>query len=449
MQHTTHPHLGLDWPSLTLQKPASGTINGTAHLPGSKSLTNRMLLLAACRSAQTGSAVRLTHPSDSDDSAVFRQFLHAIGVQVDVQDDHWDVAAPQNLFDKPLGEVQVDMVLAGTALRFITAFACTLPGTFVLDGAPRLRERPVAALLDSLRSAGYRIDCLAREGFLPIRITGDPSVQPSVLQVDPSASSQLLSALLLLAPRLAVGTKVLQSGPASTESYVAMTLGLLRQLGWHWQPVDGGYQLAAIIPGPSIWPVEADWSAASYWLGWICLLPGTLRLPHLPINSLQGDAAQLDWVQQWGLEVTADGGDLVVRNNGKVYPRPLQHDFTATPDLAQTYAVLAALTIGTSHFTGLHTLPAKETDRLAALVTELTALHGTAHATSDSLTVHGSPQDLRQVQPVQTYHDHRMAMSFSLMAAHLPAVTIAAPGVVAKSYPGYWQQLASLGFDVA
>ncbi|MBX3102258.1 MAG: 3-phosphoshikimate 1-carboxyvinyltransferase [Bacteroidetes bacterium] len=426
---------------VTLEPPSiDKVLTGTLTLPGSKSESNRALLFGAL----VPQPFSIDNCSDCEDSQVFLQWLRRLGIAPQETPDgvlqlqgHIHQVAP--------GQYEHHLGLAGTALRFITAASCLVPGVHVLTGAPRLLERPVGALVRALTAAGARITYLEKEGYLPVRIEGDPRWQPLYFQVDASQSSQLLSAILLLAPLLPVGCQVKVLGLTS-HSYYALTTALLQQWGMHWQADGDLLTLVRKAAIPARHTVESDWSAASYWLGLAAVRPARLQLRCLRPHSLQGDSAQLEIFRHWGMDLTFQEHTLLA-DSTQCRIAPLDFDFSQMPDLAQTFAVLATWASEPSHFTGLHTLPLKETDRIQALVTELGKLGVRTEATPVSLSIFPQPH-MTHTQPVATYHDHRFAMSHALLANRFPRLRIADPGVVAKSYPAFWDHLAQLGYHV-
>jgi 3-phosphoshikimate 1-carboxyvinyltransferase len=276
---------------------------------------------------------------------------------------------------------------------------------------------------------------------------GRPGLRFHDTVLDASLSSQFLSALLLLAPQLPVrSTLVVDTRRLASRAYADLTLRMLESLGVQWQETETGWQLTANQLEVHHYEVESDWSAASYWLGLAATLPSELTLSTLRPDSLQGDRRQLEVFRRWGLFIQEQENSLEILNEVGNLVRPLELDCSQMPDLAQTFAVLACFADRSSQLTGLQTLPLKETDRLQALVAELKRLGVQAHATTDTLVV--VPAAFEYNHPIATYDDHRMAMSFSLLANLLEKVTILQPGVVQKSYPGFWHHLQSVGYSL-
>ena len=442
--------------AVAVRRPASGRLQAQVRLPGSKSLTNRALALAAL----AGRPLTLTGPSDSADSAVMRHFLERLGWRVAIGqqlgEPVWQLTPPAAPPD-PARLIAIDLGHAGTAARFLTAVCTRLPGTFILDGSERLRQRPLAPLVQALVDGGAHIEALDRPGQLPLKVVGLPSAQPSHLTVAAGLSSQLASALLLLAPALPSGSSVALAGELVSEPYLRMTVALCDSFGAQWQaPPEAPrrFELVHVAQPPERWAIEGDWSAASYWLSLAATLPTELSLSHLNPASLQGDAGQLRHFLHFGLEFSFDSGVMRVRNTQGNLIRPFDLDFSLMPDLAQTFAVLALFAPqGPSHLAGLDTLPLKETDRLRALVTELSTAGAEAIVTQGTrglgLSVRPLPPGHYAGAPIATYDDHRMAMAFALLAHREPVVHLQHPAVVVKSYPRFWDDLATAGYTLS
>lgn len=387
-------------------------------LSGSKSETNRLLLLQALFPG-----IVLENGSESDDSAAMRQALES---QSDV----------------------IDIGHAGTAMRFLTAyFAIQENRSVVLTGSPRMQQRPIGILVDALRQLGARIDYLGAEGFPPLRITGTKIVNNKVrLRAD--VSSQFLSALLLIAPKLENGLELTLEGEITSRPYLDMTLSLLRQIG-----VDSSFKSQTIVVKPKLsiahcpLSIESDWSSASYFYAIVALscIGTEITLSDFRQNSLQGDRALVDIYKDFGVETVFDAGKITIR---KAHDCPLsivRYPLNNVPDLAQTIAV-TCLGLGVGcELSGLHTLKIKETDRLLALKNELEKLGATVVISEDCLTM--QPAAIHSNIAIETYHDHRMALAFATLAVKVPIV-IQSAEVVSKSYPEFWNDLRRIGFSI-
>jgi len=375
--------------------------------------------------ALSGSEASLNNLSDSDDTDVLKQALE------------------ENLEVKDVGH-------AGTAMRFLTAYLTCLPGEVVLTGSSRMKERPIGSLVEALRKLGAGISYLEKEGCPPLRISG-ASIRGGDIEIEAGISSQFISALMMIGPKLEGGLRITLLGDVVSATYIKMTLSLMQECG-----IDASFDGKRIhVPEKPYklknFTVESDWSGASYWFQMAALLPGsTLRLPHLYTNSLQGDAALVDIFKALGVNSLKEEEGLLLRSEITELPRRMDYDFTGCPDLVQTLAVtLCALGIP-FRFTGTRTLRVKETDRIAALETELRKFGYVlnSHAKGEWLEWDGARCKAEADPLVQTYHDHRMAMAFAPLAIAAKRIKIEDPGVVSKSYPAYWSDLEKAGFGI-
>jgi 3-phosphoshikimate 1-carboxyvinyltransferase len=399
------------------------------QITGSKSETNRLLLLQALYPNLT-----LENTSNSDDSEVM-------------------IKALQN-FHLPTSISQlINVHHAGTAMRFLTAyFAIQENREVILTGSSRMKERPIKILVDALRKLGAEISYEENEGFPPIKIKGKKLLQNKV-SLPANVSSQYISALLLIAPKLENGLELTLEGEITSVPYIKMTLALLNEIGVKTSFADNNIVVKpqTINYKPQIISVESDWSSASYFYSIIALSEiGTeITLSSYKKNSLQGDSALVEIYKNFGVETVFNNNQSITISKINVhnsFPFGEGWDGANSPDIAQTIAVTCfGLGIG-CHLTGLHTLKIKETDRLKALKNELTKLGATISVTNDSLTlVSGSPP--LEGLGVATYQDHRMAMAFAPLALKVPII-IEDAEVVSKSYPKFWEDLQSIGFTI-
>ena len=413
-------------------------------LPASKSLSNRALIMQGlCRDY-----CRLTNISDCDDTRVM---LAAF----DPESSHHSY--------NPDGARIVDIGAAGTSMRFLTAFFASQEGSdVVMTGSARMKQRPIALLVDALRQLGARIDYVGAEGFPPLRISGR-QLKGGALTIDGSISSQYISALLMIAPTLSEGLRLKLEGNVTSTPYIEMTLGMLRQFGItsEW---DHSAQVISIAPQPYKalqYHVESDWSAASYWYEIAALAarvgkPESIALEGLHTASLQGDAAIASHFEAIGVKTVFQGETVTLNAQGvTTEDTPLvELDLSAQPDLAQTLIVTCCALNLPFRITGLHTLRIKETDRVAALETELKKLGYviTDQAINGSVEMQwdGTRCEAEANPVISTYKDHRMAMAFAPMVLVIPSrsILIDDPGVVSKSYPSYWEDLQKAGFSI-
>ncbi len=392
---------------------------GALEITGSKSESNRLLVLQA-----QYPNLSISNLSNSDDTKALQQALTTAPATVDIHH-------------------------AGTAMRFLTAYYASTPGReCLLTGSSRMQERPIGILVEALRSMGANIDYAKNEGFPPLQIIGT-ALEASTVRLPASISSQFITALLLTAPKLKHGLKIILEGAITSRPYIEMTCALMRQLGIDVAFTGNAIEVAPTsrIPTAEI-AVESDWSSASYAYSILALAEeGALTLTTYRKESLQGDACLQSIYTQLGVESSFEHNQLQLRKipNFKC-PEKLALDLAHAPDIAQTIAVsCAALGVACS-LTGLHTLKIKETDRLVALQRELEKFGAKVHITADSLHLQ-PPTTLTADVAVATYNDHRMALAFAPLALKT-TLQINDALVVNKSYPSYWEDLKKLGFSV-
>ena len=396
-------------------------------ITGSKSETNRLLLLQALFPNLT-----LKNTSNSDDSEVMKQAL---------QNSQPETHNPQ----------LIDIHHAGTAMRFLTAFfAIHENREVVLTGSSRMHERPIKILVEALRQLGAEISYESNEGFPPIKINGKKLTQNRVA-LAANVSSQFISALLLIAPKLENGLELTLDGEITSVPYINMTLELLNEIGIETSFVGNKIIInpkSQILHHKSI-IIESDWSSASYYYSIIALSEiGTeITLSSYKKNSLQGDSALAEIYINFGVETIFETNSIILKKTNNYQSSIINYQLNNSPDIAQTIAVTCfGLGLG-CHLTGLHTLKIKETDRLVALKTELSKLGALVSVTNDSLTLKPS----NHINPncsIKTYQDHRMAMAFAPLALKT-SIIIEEAEVVSKSYPTFWEDLKRIGFNIS
>lgn len=392
--------------------------NSQLNVTGSKSETNRLLLLQALFPN-----ISLANTSNSDDSEVMQKALK--------------------------GNAQiVDIHHAGTAMRFLTAYFAVNEGLeIVLTGSQRMTERPIKVLVEALEQLGAKISYEKEVGYPPIRIKGQ-KITSSKVTISANVSSQYISALLLVAPKLENGIEITLVGDITSVPYIQMTLALLNDLD-----IKTSFEENVITVYPKqeveskVMTVESDWSSASYFFSLAALSKNaTISLTSYLEKSLQGDSALVEIYKQMGVETHFDGNKMTLVKQSDFKPKTLNLELNNTPDIAQTIVVTClGLGIG-CHLTGLHTLKIKETDRLEALRIELTKLGANITVTNDSLTLVASNEINHNIK-IATYNDHRMAMAFAPLALKVPII-IENAEVVSKSYPDFWEDLKKLNFNV-
>jgi len=394
---------------------------------GSKSETNRLLLLQALFSN-----IALENTSNSDDSEVMMKAL------------------VQNPEPKTLNPETIDIHHAGTAMRFLTAyFAIQENREVTITGSPRMKERPIMILVEALKQLGAEISYEENEGFPPIKIVGKRLTESKV-SLPADVSSQYISALLLIAPKLENGLELTLEGKITSIPYIKMTLALLDEIGVK-TAFDGNKILVkpkADRQEPKVLMVESDWSSASYFYSIVALSKtGTeIKLSSYKQNSLQGDSALAEIYKDFGVETKFENNEIFLCKLENCQLSTVNYQLNDAPDIAQTIAV-TCFGLGIScHLTGLHTLKIKETDRLEALRIELEKLGAKISVTNDSLTLEASSK-INQNIAIATYNDHRMAMAFAPLALKTD-IMINDAEVVSKSFPDFWNDLKQIGFEI-
>jgi 3-phosphoshikimate 1-carboxyvinyltransferase len=448
--------------------------------PGSKSLANRALLLAALAE---GESVLRSMPMDADDPRIMQRAVEALGAKVErLGDGVVRVFGVGGKWRVPETGVTIDVGNAGTVARFIAASALLASGPVTIDGSPRMRERPMGQLLEMVASLGAKVEFLGRQGCVPVRITPpkDGVKLPPIIDLWTTQSSQFVSALLQIAPWLKVPMTVRLHGAITSGSYVAMTLGLLGKLGATVQysdnmrvmriasPKAGEARASSVFPGirGSEYDVEPDASGATYFWGAAAMVPGSMcRVVGIGEDSLQGDSLFPGLLERMGAKVVrrtpmrggsqpdSDGVTRFIECHGPATLKPVLADMSDMPDAVMTLAVVASLANGASILRGVRTLRVKESDRIAALTRELAKvgvkIDNPVSGDDDVLTINPPPGGIathQGVEPVtfETYDDHRMAMSLALIGLRRPGVTIRNPACVGKTYPDFWKHLAAL-----
>lgn len=421
--------------------PQLATRNPQLKITGSKSETNRLLLLQALYPNIT-----LENTSNSDDSEVMINAL-----------TNSQLLTPNSQL--------IDVHHAGTAMRFLTAFFAIQEGKeVILTGSSRMKERPIKILVDALKNLGADITYQENKGLPPIRIKGK-KLSESKVALDANVSSQYISALLLIATKLENGLELRLEGEVTSIPYLKMTLALLDEIGVETSFVGNKIKVSPLqTPNSKLLIIESDWSSASYWYSIIALSKiGTqITLSTYKQNSLQGDSVLVEIYKSFGVETNFNPNQSITITKTR-NPLPKLRDVTFnaklnnSPDIAQTIAV-TCFGLGLScNLTGLHTLKIKETDRLEALKNELSKFGATISVTNDSLKLLAHNLFEGQYSPplegypqggVATYQDHRMAMAFAPLALKTPII-IKNAEVVSKSYPAFWEDLKSFGFQTS
>jgi 3-phosphoshikimate 1-carboxyvinyltransferase len=390
------------------QKPILATIN----LPASKSLSNRALIIRAL----SGKDFEIENLSEAEDTKILLNAIHSTDKIIDVG-------------------------AAGTAMRFLTAYFAVSEGEKILTGTDRMKQRPIAPLVDALKSLGADIEYLENTGFPPIKIKENKLTKNEV-KVDGTISSQYLSALLMIAPVLENGLRIGIKGNLVSKPYAEMTIALMKHFGvsalWKDYTIEIPHQ--KYVPKP--YKVEPDWSAAAFWYAVVALSKDAeVTLAGLQKNSLQGDSVLPELMKQFGVETEFlnDGISLKRMKPYNYDQGNIKIDFTNFPDLAQSLTVLAAALDIKIQFSGIENLRLKETDRISALQTELKKFGKEFIKKGNHYTLKG--QFKKSEQTIETYHDHRMVLAFAPLALVCGNINIENPETAKKSYPCFWEDL--------
>jgi 3-phosphoshikimate 1-carboxyvinyltransferase len=391
------------------------------RLPSSKSLSNRALIMQALAGPTKGVVTNL---SDARDTVLMNKLVGSTEKVVDVMD-------------------------AGTTMRFLTAYFSVKGASKVMTGTPRMKERPIGLLVDALRAIGVKIDYIEREGFPPVEIKGFEGQRAEEVSIPGNVSSQYISALMMTGPALPRGLRIKLTGKVGSRPYIEMTAALMKHFG-----VEATFEGDTIHVKPAAYKanpyrVEGDWSGASYWFAFTALAKeASIYLPGMIDKSLQGDRAIVEIMDKLGVTAGFDNNGVQLTKKQDRVSDTIDWDFTDCPDLAQTVLPVCAAKGVVGIFTGLESLYIKETDRVAALRAELSKINAAIIEPKPGVwrLEPGNVDGIKSIE-IETYHDHRMAMGLAPLATMMD-VTIVAPDVVNKSYPGYWDDVKSIGFTI-
>ncbi len=415
--------------------PIEGPLDAVVALPGSKSITNRALVCAALADGESvlHGALR------ADDTEAMLDGLAALGIDL-VADWAADRLTVHGCGGQPHADVAlIDARMSGTTSRFLLPLAAMGEGTRRVDGANRLRERPMASAVEALRSLGAGVHDVGAPGHLPVEVVGG-SLRGGEVALAGDVSSQFLSGLLLAAPAMPEGLRVRLTSELVSRPYVDMTVAVMAAFGAHvdhpdertWRVDPQPYQRASYV-------IEPDASAASYVFAAAAIVGGTVRVEGLGRASLQGDVAFVDLLRRMGAVVDQTDTATTVTGSGRL--TGVDADLSQISDTAQTLAVVAAFADGPTRVSGIGFIRAKETDRIRAVVNELQRVGIVALEEPDGFVVHPGPVGSAIIE---TYDDHRMAMAFALLGLRVPGIRIADPECVGKTYPGFWAMLDGL-----
>ena len=415
--------------------PIHHPLHATVRVPGSKSLTNRALLIASLASGTT----RLNNALFSDDSCYFAKALQTLGFDVQLDEANHEMTVTGLGGTIPAKQAELFIGNAGTAARFLSAFLTLGNGAYVLDGDARMRERPIQDLIDSLNQLGVELE--AKNNCPPVEIfaRGLPGGKTKIAG---NISSQFLSALLMVAPYAKSPVEIELTTDLNSKPYVDMTLAIMQDFGVGVE--HEGYEHFIIHPTTYLpitnYSIESDVSAASYFFAAPAICGGTVRVENIARESKQGDVAFLDILQQMGCTVTE--GENFMEVTGSTSLIGVDVDMRDIPDTAQTLAAIAPFASSPTRIRGIASARLKQTDRVHATCMELSRLGVRVDEHEDGMTIY--PCETFQPAMIQTYNDHRMAMAFSLIGLRFDGVTIENPDCVTKTFPNYWEALDTL-----
>ncbi len=415
--------------------PRSGRLDSTVSVPGSKSVANRALI---CAALADGESV-LTGLPDGDDTTAMLDCVELLGITVsDVADSGVSVTGTGGRLAP--GPLTLPTRLAGTTSRFITALAAVGSGPYIIDGLAPLRARPMAPLHDALSELGVAVRSLGEPGHLPVEISGPLTVADAAVAVRGDISSQYLTALMLVAPHLPDGLRITLTTELVSRPYVTITQSVMKAFGV--PTVHVGHDTIDIGPGrylPREYTVEPDASSASYPLAAAAICGGSVTVPGLGSDSLQGDAGFALLLEKMGCVVHQTATSTRVSRHGDL--RGIDVDMVDLSDLVPTLAAVACFADSPTRIRGVGFIRGKESDRLGDLCAELRTAGVDAVETDDGLSIR--PGEVRGAT-LHTHHDHRLAMAFGLLGLRAEGIEVADPQVVSKSWPDYWTMLEGL-----
>lgn len=395
-------------------EPKAGPLRGSVSLPISKSICNRLLIL----SKLAGQEFPKDQLSEADDSQLLFRALHSSETTINVEN-------------------------AGTAFRFLTAYFSIQDGReTTLTGSEAMLSRPIGPLVEALKSIGAEIEYVGKEGFPPVKIKGK-KLRRGRVKIGSEVSSQFISALMLIGSELENGLTIELEGDSVSSSYLDMTLSVIQSCGGMVSTSDHTIQIKSASLNVDVSHVERDWSSASYFFGMAALRPNSeILLESLTLDSVQGDVRIAKIMERLGVESEQNKEGVLIRSRQAKRPTKFEYDLSSEPDLVQTLACVHAGRGDEVFYSGIDHLKYKETDRLSALQTEFEKFNLRFVATENVWVQSGKP--VWNGEPIATYGDHRMAMAFSILATQFDGLEIENRDVVAKSFPGYWEEVVKL-----
>ena len=416
-------------------QPTTTPIDAEVAIPGSKSITNRVLLIAALADGVS----RLDNALMSDDTRYMANALRDLGIRIDENASEATFRVFGTGGRIPAENAELHIGNSGTSARFLTAYLGLGHGTYLIDGVARMRERPIQDLLDGLSPLGATVRCEGKDGLCPPVLMVASGLRGGQTTMRGNKSSQYFTALLQVAPYAQTDVEICVEGDLVSKPYIDLTIAVMRDFGV--EVVYRNYRSFTVHAGQRYrarsYQIEPDASNASYFFAAAALTGGRVRVPHLTAQSIQGDVGFVDILSKMGCEVRKDADGIEVRGTGRLLGMDI--DMNATPDVVPTLCALAPFASGPVNIRNVAVLRLHETDRIAALKTELNKLGIRVETRADGLMVY--PADRLQPAALDTYDDHRMAMSLSLIGLKVPGIVINDPDCVAKTFPTYFDVL--------
>jgi 3-phosphoshikimate 1-carboxyvinyltransferase len=429
------------YPETITLTPLDKAPDAVVAIPGSKSITNRALILAALADGTT----TLTNALFSDDTRVMTEALKALGFEIQTDTERETITVVGQDGKIPASEANLFCGNSGTSIRFLTALCALGKGsTYTLDGIERMRQRPQGDLLDALQSQGVGATSEFGNGCPPLHIHSRNGLEGGSVSLRADASSQFVTALLIVAPYANETLEIVIEGNLRP-FYVTMTRQMMAQWGVHTKETERGFVVPAgqCYNAQPEYAIEPDASSASYFFAAAALLGGKVTIPNLSPNALQGDVRfATEVLTEMGCTVTHDDRSITVAAPADGILHGITRDMSAISDTSLTLAALAPFADSPTTVTGIAHSRLQECDRISAICTELIKLGVQVEEHPDGFTIYPAAQ----ITPanIETYHDHRVAMSFALIGLKVPGITIANPACVAKTFPDYWQRLERL-----
>lgn len=419
--------------------PIQRSIDCMVEMPGSKSYTNRALIIAALAEGES----KIISPLHSDDTKYMIESLKKLGVKIE-ELVGGDLIIQGNGGKFDIKNNQLFVGIAGTTSRFLTALSVLAGEEIYLTGEGKILERPIGPLVSGLKQIGVEISYEGKKGSLPLKINGE-NICSNEIEIDGSVSSQYFTALMLIAPILENGLRIKVQNEQTSKSYIDMTISIMKEFGIE---VENNNYEEYIIKGnqsytPKKYKVEGDWSSASYFCAIGALNKGQIKVVNLNNNSAQGDVKFPDLMQKMGAKVEYLDDGVIIRGSSVL--NSIDIDMEQMPDTSMTLAVVAAFAKGKTEITGLSTLKAKETNRIEAIHNELMKMGIETKPTEDSITIiGGNPKG----EEIETYDDHRIAMAFAVAGTKIEDMVIRDKDVVGKSFPEFWEEISNIGVKI-